>query len=436
MVLETRRLILRPWEESDAEELYRYAKDPAVGPAAGWMPHNNVENSRAIIRDVLSGPEIYAVVLKETGLPVGSVGIMFDKNSNTQMKENEAEIGYWIGVPYWGQGMIPEAVRELQRRCFEDLGCTAVWCGYYDGNARSERVQEKCGFRYHHTETDVPCAIEGVLHTEHFTFISIADWEKSLVTEVPKEKLPEIAPLFDGWEDTIIYSCLQNVMGTVYTVGDSESSAAAVLGAFCFLAGTPDKYLAGHDYGSDFLIMTPQNEEWASMIEDTNPGKVKRRIRYAIKKEPCCFDMQKLENFASGLAQGFTLRQIDEELYHKCLENGWSRDLVSNFPVYEDFSRLGLGFVILHKDEIVSGASSYTRYREGIEIEVDTREDYRRKGLATVCGAALILSCLEKGLYPSWDAQNIHSVALAEKLGYHFDHEYPVYEMEKTEKVF
>lgn len=178
MILETGRLILRRWEEADAEELYQYAKDPAAGPIAGWPPHTSVENSREIIRDVLTAPETYAVVLKETGKPVGSIGIMFGKNGNAPMGEQEAEIGYWIGVPYWGQGLIPEAVRELLRRCFEDLNCTAVWCGYYDGNLKSKRVQEKCGFRYHHTEKDKLCELMGDIRTEHFTYLTKENWEK------------------------------------------------------------------------------------------------------------------------------------------------------------------------------------------------------------------------------------------------------------------
>ena len=178
MILETGRLILRRWEEADAEELYQYAKDPAVGPIAGWPPHTSVGNSREIIRDVLTAPETYAVVLKETGKPVGSIGIMFGKYGNAPMGEQEAEIGYWIGVPYWGQGLIPEAVRELLRRCFEDLNCTAVWCGYYDGNLKSKRVQEKCGFRYHHTEKDKLCELMGDIRTEHFTYLTKENWEK------------------------------------------------------------------------------------------------------------------------------------------------------------------------------------------------------------------------------------------------------------------
>lgn len=114
MVLETERLLLRPWEDSDAEDLYEYAKDPEIGPIAGWPPHTSVENSLEIIREVMSEPEVYAVVPKKVGRPVGSVGIMFGENGSAPMNEHEAEIGFWIGKPYWGKGMIPEAVRELQ----------------------------------------------------------------------------------------------------------------------------------------------------------------------------------------------------------------------------------------------------------------------------------------------------------------------------------
>lgn len=178
MSLQTERLILREWRDEDAEQLYSLAKDPAVGPAAGWPPHTSVHNSLEIIHGVLGEPETYAVVLKQSGLPVGSVGIMRPRHGSAPMRETEAEIGYWIGVPYWGLGLIPEAVRELQRRCFEDLGCTAVWCGYFEGNTKSKRVQEKCGFVYDHSEPDRPCAIEGDKRLEHFTKITKEEWLK------------------------------------------------------------------------------------------------------------------------------------------------------------------------------------------------------------------------------------------------------------------
>ena len=90
-----------------------------------------------------------------------------------------------------------------------------------------------------------------------------------------------------------------------------------------------------------------------------------------------------------------------------------------------------MGVVILKDGEPVSGASSYSSYNDGIEIEIDTKEEYRRQGLAYICAAALIVECLKRGKYPSWDAQNLWSVALAEKLGYHFDKEYTAYEVYK-----
>ena len=175
-MLETERLILRAWEESDAAALYRYASDPAVGPIAGWPPHTSVEHSREIIRTVLAAPETYAVILKATGEPVGSCGILFGNSlHSTEMQDGEAEIGYWIGVPYWGQGLIPEAVRRLLEHCFVDLNLRTVWCGYYDGNRRSQRVQEKCGFVYHYTERDKPSPL-GDLRTEHFTRLTFEEW--------------------------------------------------------------------------------------------------------------------------------------------------------------------------------------------------------------------------------------------------------------------
>ena len=111
------------------------------------------------------------------------------------------------------------------------------------------------------------------------------------------------------------------------------------------------------------------------------------------------------------------------------MSQGWSRDLCSQFRDYEDYAARGIGIAALYKGTVVGGASSYTVYDGGIEIEIDTREDYRRRGIATACGARLILECIKRGLYPSWDAQNKWSAALAEKLGYHFDREYTVYEL-------
>ncbi|MBO4980921.1 MAG: GNAT family N-acetyltransferase [Lachnospiraceae bacterium] len=180
MEFQTERLLLRPWKEADAESLYEYAKDPAVGPIAGWPVHISVENSLDIIRNVLSAPETYAVCLKEDGRAIGSIGLISPMQSHTKAADDEMEIGYWIGVPFWGKGYIPEAVRSMLQHAFEDLNCSAIWCGYYDGNEKSRRCQEKCGFVYHHTEEKKPCPLMGDVRTEHFTYLTKEQWMAKL----------------------------------------------------------------------------------------------------------------------------------------------------------------------------------------------------------------------------------------------------------------
>ena len=240
--------------------------------------------------------------------------------------------------------------------------------------------------------------------------------------------------LFDGWQETMIRSCLQQIMGEIYAPrGRQEYSAMAILGDFCIFAGKPERELTlfkpENKREQDFIIMVPQNEGWAEMIETCYGEKARKVSRYALKKEPDVFDRDRLERIRDGLPGDCRLVEMDEKLFGICRKTDWCRDWVSQYADYETYRKWGLGVVALKGDEPVSGASSYTRYLEGIEIEIDTKEPFRRKGLAASCGAALILACLERGLYPSWDAQNPWSLALAEKLGYHYSHTYTAYEI-------
>ena len=240
-----------------------------------------------------------------------------------------------------------------------------------------------------------------------------------------------ITNVFDAWEETIIWSCVQGIMGEVYT-NEAEDAAMAILGDFAFYAGNPSEELIRfkpRDCKQDFIIMVPQNEEWGRLIEKCYGDKARKVTRYAIKKEADVFDIVKLEQVVSNIPDGYELKMMEESEYYMCRNNGWTRDLVSQYKDYEKYKKLGLGVVVLKDGELVGGASSYSRYDKGIEIEIDTREDHRRKGLAYACGAKLILECRKRDLYPSWDAQNKGSVALAEKLGYHFSHEYAAYEV-------
>lgn len=244
--------------------------------------------------------------------------------------------------------------------------------------------------------------------------------------------IEKISALFAGWEESMIWSAMQGVMGEV-AADDPEhpESARVLLGDFAFFAGKPNEALIFSMLdGRDFLLAVPQNEAWAALIRKIFPN-AQQTTRYAIKKEPDCFDRGRLREFARNVPAGYAVVPISEELFHRVQREEWSRDFCANFNSWEQYARYGGGFAALYRGEAVAGASSYTAYRDGIEIEVDTREDHRRKGLALCCCASLILSCLEKGKYPSWDAANPASVALAEKLGYHFDREYPALEVVK-----
>lgn len=242
-----------------------------------------------------------------------------------------------------------------------------------------------------------------------------------------------IENLFENWQETLIWSCLQGFKGGAWADDETKpNSAQIIVGDFCFFAGEPNKELILNkpvEYSSDFIIMVGRTREWRELIEHTYKEKANKITRYAIKKEYNAFDVDHLKRIVDNIPEPFQLKMVDNEIYEQIICNPWSRDMCSLFTDYQDYKEHGIGVVALDMGTVVSGASSYSVYREGIEIEIDTRKDYRRKGLALACGAKLILECLEKGLYPSWDAQNMGSVALAEKLGYHFDHEYIAYEI-------
>jgi hypothetical protein len=239
--------------------------------------------------------------------------------------------------------------------------------------------------------------------------------------------LEKIAPLFADWNETMIWSVLQGHMG--YALADNEqnpTSALVGVGDLCFFAGRPDEALVSKAVSP---TLVPADDAWHAVIERVWGDQVQRRLRYAIKKEPEAFKRETLQYYVDSLPEEYELRLFDESIYAQSFAESWSRDFCSCYQSCDDFLRRGLGVAILHNDMLVSGASSYSVYTGGIEIEIDTKPEYRQRGLATVCGAKLILEALNRGLYPSWDAYDLRSVVLAEKLGYHVDHPYVVYMM-------
>lgn len=145
-VLETERLILRPWRESDAESLFKYASDPEVGPRAGWPPHKSVEESLEIIKNVFSCEGMWAVELKGSSEAIGCVGYLPAAGSNLDIDDDQCEVGYWIARPYWNKGICSEALAAVVDYCFNVKGFTVLWGDYFPENPASGKVMEKCGF--------------------------------------------------------------------------------------------------------------------------------------------------------------------------------------------------------------------------------------------------------------------------------------------------
>ena len=189
--LETERLILRPWREDDAEALFKYAKDPDIGHAAGWMPHHDLEESKRVIREVLSQDGSLAVVIKgrvPEDEPVGSIALKTGRYSHLARNDLQGEIGFWIGKPFWGKGYIPEAAREIIRYGFVDKGLEAIWGGNFSDNLNSARAQSKAGLTYHHTNYNTQRGVFESITDLNVNLLTRAEWELGQIADPQDEQ--------------------------------------------------------------------------------------------------------------------------------------------------------------------------------------------------------------------------------------------------------
>lgn len=149
-VLETERLVLRAFCETDLDDFFEYASVEGVGEMAGWKHHENIEVSKQILSSFMSGHEVLAIVYKENNKVIGSVGLHkswanADKDfEHLKMKE----VGYVLSKAYWGHGLMHEAVSTLIKVCFDKYGLDAMTCSHFISNSQSKRVIEKCGFKF------------------------------------------------------------------------------------------------------------------------------------------------------------------------------------------------------------------------------------------------------------------------------------------------
>ena len=148
MILETERIKLRHWKESDANDLYEAAKNPNIGLNAGWTPHKDINESKEIIKTIFNNDSVYAIELKKNEKVIGCIGYLTNDKSNLKnLKENEVEIGYWISEDYWNKGICTEALKLLIKYCFDIKKYNIIWGTYFLDNLASGRVMEKCGFQ-------------------------------------------------------------------------------------------------------------------------------------------------------------------------------------------------------------------------------------------------------------------------------------------------
>lgn len=148
VVLTTNRLTLRPWRETDLDDFYEYAKVDGVGQMAGWLPHRSKEESQTILSHFIQGKRTFALAYQ--GKVIGSLGI--EEYNTSFFPELDAlqgrELGYVLSKDYWGQGLMPEAVKAVIGYLFQAVELDFIMVGHFDHNRQSARVIQKCGFQY------------------------------------------------------------------------------------------------------------------------------------------------------------------------------------------------------------------------------------------------------------------------------------------------
>ncbi len=149
--METKRLLLRPWNKDDYKQLYKLASNKDVGPDCGWYPHKDEEESKFVLNNILMVEDTYAIVLKDTNDVIGNISLY---DSEFCENKKQKEIGFWLGKDYWGKGYMSEACKYIIDYAFNILQLEKLWCGHFDYNNKSASVQKKCGFIYHSTHVN------------------------------------------------------------------------------------------------------------------------------------------------------------------------------------------------------------------------------------------------------------------------------------------
>lgn len=169
-------------------------------------------------------------------------------------------------------------------------------------------------------------------------------------------------------------------------------------------------------------VVVASNKNWENLIKKIHQNHYQEFKRFSFTHEG--IDINELDKLIAKLPKKYTIKRIDRTLAEKIIKEPWCDGLVSNFKDIDEFLAKGLGFCVLDGEKIISGASSFIYYNGGYEVEIDTHKDYQRQHLATSVGAKFIKHCLSNNFTPHWDAENEHSMKIAEKFGFKIDREY------------
>lgn len=254
--------------------------------------------------------------------------------------------------------------------------------------------------------------------------------------ELKKEQLHIIVPICNKSKEVLIRSAMEGKMGRIFVSAPEEPSCCLVVtGDFAYLIGIPPNGKTGVDLreqlydscGHRFLV--PENERWEAWLEENLDVPFRRVTRYALKQPEQGFEKETLQSYIKQIPKDYEIVKMDDQLYQEALEEEWSRDFCSNYRDCRHFMEEGLGYAAKKEGKLASGCAAYGISSNMMEIQVQTKKEHQRQKLALACSAAFLLDCMEHGICPNWDAANLQSVGLAEKLGYQFDEEYMVYQL-------
>jgi len=255
--------------------------------------------------------------------------------------------------------------------------------------------------------------------------------------ELSYSKRDVVVPLCKDSKDVLVRSAMEGSMGRVWVAKLNDPKFCLIkVGNYAFLLGLTPRGARMMDLRATLIkecnhaYITPSNDLWDIWLEENLDCNYRKLSRYAIKRDEQHFNKKVLKEYVKNIPAGMKIERIDKNSYNDALKEAWSNDFVSNFENENKFLEYGMGYVIYKGDELVAGCSAYGFSEGMMEVTVATKKEYRRQGLALAAAARFILDCIDKGIYPNWDAANLQSVELAKKLGYVFDKEYKVFQID------